>query len=309
MTVLIVGLGSIAKKHLSALRKLRPDMLVYALRSSSSSLSFDGVKDIYSWEELADLNLDFVIISNPTSEHKWAIERLLDLQMPLFIEKPLYHSLAIEDLVHKVERSGQLTYVACNLRFLDCLKFVKEVLSEKKKCLNEVNVYCGSFLPDWRAGVDYRKIYSAISSMGGGVHLDLIHELDYLYWFFNMPRNIHSIFSSRSTLCIDAYDYANYCLEYDSFCANVVLNYYRKDTKRTLELVFEDETWSVDLLTNKIICGNKVVFSSDQVIGDTYLAQMDYVLQLIEERKTVSQNTICDAFNVLKICLIDDTKR
>ena len=98
-------------------------------------------------------------------------------------------------------------------------------------------------------------------------------------------------------------------MEYDSFCANVVLNYYRKDTKRTLELVFEDETWSVDLLTNKIICGNKVVFSSDQVIGDTYLAQMDYVLQLIEERKTVSQNTICDAFNVLKICLTDDTKR
>lgn len=309
MTILIVGLGSIAKKHLLALRKLEPDAVVYALRSSSFSLPIDGVKDIYSWEELNSLKLDFVIISNPTSEHKEAIQKLLDLESPLFIEKPLYHSLDIESLVHRVENTGRFTYVACNLRFLDCLGFVKKELEKKQRILNEVNVYCGSFLPDWRAGVDYRKSYSAISSMGGGVHLDLIHELDYLYWFFGMPENIHSVLSNRSSLCIDAYDYANYCLEYNSFCANIVLNYYRKKAKRTLELVFTDETWLVDLLANEIICNGNVIFSSKQIIQDTYPAQMAYVLQLIKKKKTISDNTISDAFNVLKICLTNDAKR
>lgn len=309
MTILIVGLGSIAKKHILVLRKLDPNVALYALRSSSLSLPLEGVKDIYSWEQLNELKPDLVIISNPTSEHKVIIEKLLNVEYPLFIEKPLYHSLAIENLVHKIEKSGRLTYVACNLRFLDCLRFVKKELNGKQKHLNEVNVYCGSFLPDWRPGVDYRKSYSAISSMGGGVHLDLIHELDYLYWFFDMPRNTHSVLSSRSTLDIDAYDYANFCLEYDSFCANIVLNYYRKDAKRTLELVFDDETWLVDLLANKITCGGNVIFSSNQVIQDTYLAQMEYILQLVKERQSISENTITDAFNVLKICLSNDAKR
>jgi predicted dehydrogenase len=189
MNVLIVGLGSIAQKHIAALSAAAQSFTVYALRASNPSGKVEGISNIYSLEELNNIPVDFAIISNPTSEHVNTILSLLSLKCPLFIEKPLYHQLDIEDVLNKVKHSNILTYVACNLRFLDCLKYVKDKISKTEKRINEVNVYCGSYLPEWR-NCDYRTNYSAISKLGGGVHLDLIHELDYLYWIFGMPQKV-----------------------------------------------------------------------------------------------------------------------
>lgn len=309
MNVLIVGLGSIAKKHITALRQIDPDIAIYALRSSATAVKYDRVQNIFSLSELESVSLDFVIISNPTAEHKKTIESLLPLKCPLFIEKPLYHSLDVEKLLQQVEDSGLLTYVACNLRFLECIRFIKEELKNKSLIINEVNAYCGSYLPEWRPGTDFTKSYSAIPQAGGGVHIDLIHELDYLYWLFGKPNEVHRVFRNRSSLGIEAYDYANYCLEYDCFCASVILNYFRKDAKRTLELVCDNGTWEVDLRENSVMKNGDLVFCSDHRITDTYFAQMMYFIELIKQHSTTSFNSFGEALDVLKICLKNDTER
>src|SRR5690606_14944767 len=127
----------------------------------------------------------YIIISNPTFKHKETIVNLLPLGLPLFIEKPLFDKLDGEFLLHAIKEKNLITYVACNLRFLDCLKFIKDFILGKR--INEVNIYCGSYLPDWRQGVNFREIYSANKDMGGGVHIDLIHEIDYANWIFGNP--------------------------------------------------------------------------------------------------------------------------
>jgi predicted dehydrogenase len=309
MNILIVGLGSIAQKHIRALRDSGTSCRLYALRSSTTpSNNMEGVINVYSIKELENIPIRFAIISNPTSEHKKTILSLLSLHCPLFIEKPLYHQLDIENLPDKIKQADILTYIACNLRFLDCLKYVKNKIDANEKRINEINVYCGSCLPEWRKG-DFRKNYSAIPELGGGVHIDLIHELDYLYWIFNTPASVRSVFRNNSSLNIESVDYANYCLVYDKFCANVVLNYYRRDYKRTFEIVFEDETWNINLVKNEIVCNDNVIFSSNQKITDTYSEQMKYFLGLINSNNSSSFNTIHDAYNVLKICLPNDTER
>ena len=303
MKILIIGLGSIGKKHVIALKAIQPNAEVYALRSKSKAESFEEVKNIYSYEEISAINPDFAIIANPTSLHKQTIENLIKYSFPLFIEKPISSSLNIENTANTVVNKGIQTYVACNLRFLDCIKYIKESLAkEPAKRLNEVNVYCGSYLPDWRPNIDFRKNYSSIPELGGGVHLDLIHELDYIYWLFGLPKATQKNFRSQSSLGISVFDYANYVMDYSGFCANVVLNYYRKDTKRTLELVFEDETWEIDLLKNTITSNNKIIFSSDQKMTDTYIEQMKYFVSCVIE-KSESFNTIFDSYNVLNICI------
>ena len=303
MKILVVGLGSIGGKHVKTIKSLQPQAEIFALRSRKDAEKHPEVTNIYNFDEIALIAFDFAIIANPTSEHKKTLNQLIQFGFPLFIEKPIYSSLDIKDTVDTIIRKGIQTYVACNLRFLDCIKFIKEKLTQmQNKKLNEVNVYCGSYLPDWRPNVDFKKAYSANAKLGGGVHIDLIHELDYLYWLFGIPKDVSSIFRSRSSLAISSFDFVNYILEYDGFCATVVLNYYRRDPKRTLELVFDDETWNIDLLKNQITCNNQILFSSGQRIADTYQTQMEYYIHCLS-KKTDTFDTISDAYNVLKICL------
>lgn len=297
MKVLIIGLGSIAKKHVSALREVDVQVEIYALRHNSECTTVDGVINIFTKEDAAKINADFAIISNPTSEHLATIKWLSQLNTPLFIEKPIFDKLI------ELPNISVLTYVACNLRFLDCLQWVKNNIGAKR--VNEVNSYCGSYLPDWRIGVDWRKSYSANKEMGGGVHIDLIHEIDYLYWIFGKPKSVQKTFKNRSSLDISAIDYANYTMSYPNFAISVVLNYYRRDYKRTLEIVCEDVTWFIDLAKNSVVnlSTGETLFCSEQKPIDTYLAQMKYFTTLVELQTKESMNSACVAVDVLKICL------
>ena len=303
MNVLIVGLGSIALKHINAIRLIDQSTTIYALRSTANAKEEDCIINLYSFDDLNTINFDFAIISNPTSEHIKTINSLLKYKCPLFIEKPLSNSIEINDTINEIKRLNLLTYIACNLRFMDSLRYIKKIINNDKKRINEINVYCGSFLPDWRPNKDYRNIYSTRNEMGGGVQFDLIHEIDYVYWIFGKPQKVTNVSRSVSSLKIESNDYANYILEYDEFCVGITLNYYRRDYKRTMEILFSDCTWLVDLKKNQIFTDGIEIFNSSQQINDTYFEQMKYFWQLVQNGATSSINPIEKAVEVLKIIL------
>jgi len=304
--VLIIGFGSIAEKHYHALLKIDPLVNVVAMRSHLKAEPKTNALSVYCMQEIIQNGpYDFVLISNPTYKHAETIEMMLGLHCPLFIEKPLFHTLHAAHLLDKVSASGNLSYVACNLRFLDSLIYFKNFLLPNIK-INEVNVYCGSFLPEWRPEVNYKNCYSANEKLGGGAHLDLIHELDYVYWLFGKPIEMRSYKSMKSTLGIDAIDYANYLLEYEKFAVNIILNYFRKDKKRTIELVCSDDTYTIDLFSNTVSSSTEVLFKSEQAISDTYQKQLIYFIDRIKNISLDGKkimNNIDEAFEVLKICL------
>ena len=303
MRVLIIGLGSIAKKHIKVLRNLSGEFKIFALRSSLNSKNHEGVINIY---KLNDETFDFAIISNPTYLHFKYIKLLAYKEIPLFIEKPAVHSLEnLDEILNLIHDKNLTTYVACNLRFHPCLNFLKEKTDNKLK-INEVNVYCGSYLPNWRPGLDYKKIYSSNSKMGGGVHLDLFHELDYVLWLFGEPKSYNSIKRSVSSLSIDSYDYANYILLYENFTTSIILNYYRKRIKREIEVVFKDDTWTIDLIKNTIKNdeSNLIFEAKDFNISKTYLFQLEYFIDCLNNKKR-PMNSFEDSIRALQICLHD----
>jgi predicted dehydrogenase len=303
MTILIVGVGSIAQKHFNALKTLVPDCTIYALRSSVNAASVDGVISIYSWDEILE-KPDFVIISNPTRFHGEAILKALAYKCPLFIEKPaLSHLDEAEQILSLIKQQNAITYVACNLRFHPVIQYLKKRVSSQLLSINEVNVYCGSYLPDWRANRDYTTTYSANKELGGGVHLDLIHELDYCYWLFGNPVHSFNLKRKVSVLQIDSCDAAIYNLVYPSFTANIVLNYFRRDTKRSIEIVTDNESLYADLIKNTVTNHrSETLFESDSTVAQTYIAQMKYFLDLIAGNEE-SMNDMDEAFKVLQIAL------
>ena len=300
MKVLMVGLGSIARRHIAALRAICPSVELVAWRSSRSASPVEGVADVYELPQ--DACFDFAIVSNPTSCHADTVRQLLRLNIPLFIEKPLFSALGEEKLLEEIRAKGILTYVACNMRFTDVLQYIHAHVSGLR--VNEVNVYCGSYLPEWRPGTDWRNGYSAREELGGGVHRDLIHELDYLWWMFGRPVRVHKVLRSVSSLEINAVDYANYTLEYPGFTASVVLNYFRRDYKRTLEIVADDTTWHVDLAAGTVTDQTgRVLFRSSQEPDGDYLAQMQDFVARVKAHETRGDNDVFEAYEVLKLCL------
>ena len=306
MRIVFIGIGSIAKKHIKAIRKIEPQAEKFALRSSKDAAPYEDVKDFYEYDDVKEIAPDFIIISNPTSKHFETIQKLLSYRLPLFIEKPVFAELGHDDVIKEIEDQNILTYVACDMRFMDCLTWLHQYMAEHRNevRINEINVYCGSYLPEWRPGTDFRKCYSAIPELGGGVHIDLIHDVDYVYWIFGRPESHQAIFRNVSSLGIKAYDYANFSLVYRDFCANVVLNYYRRDAKRYMEILFDDCTWTVDMLKNEITSNTgEVIYRSEQTGADEYEAQMRYFIELVKNGATTSMNSAAEAYDVLGICL------
>ena len=304
MRVLIIGLGSIGRKHVKVLKEISPDVEIFALRSTKSVEPEDKITNVFTYAEIPS-DVDFFLVANPTIFHKETIRKLLAYNKPLFIEKPVLHELDDEayDMLNEIRNKRLFTYAGCPMRFHPCIEYLKEHLETNKPRINEATIYCGSFLPDWRPGRDFRDVYSARPELGGGVHLDLIHEIDYTYFLFGKPGNVRSELRSTSTLHIPAIDYAHYSLEYPDFSASITLNYFRPTPKRNIEVVFENTLWNVDLLASTIKDEkNNVVFTKP--VDQHYLLkkQMIVFLETLKEGKS-SPNSFEESIEVLKICL------
>jgi len=302
--VLIVGLGSAGKKHVDALVHLKKEQVsIFALRNDPKHADiYERVKNIRTLKDLTQVP-DFAIISNPTSLHAFQIEQLLKYKIPLLIEKPVVST--IDDgirIQREIKAKNIFTHVGCNLRFLKVMQFTKKFLEEKTLRINEVNIYGGSDLSQWRPHQDFRKSYSANEELGGGIHMDWIHELDYLYWLFGEPENSTKVFGRKSSLAINSIDYANYIFTYPDYFASVILNYYRKDRKRTLEVVTSTGTLLVEIELGNVYFNNEKIFSHSETLIDTYTCQMEYFLNILKN-KTNSMNDFDHALTVLKMCL------
>lgn len=127
---------------------------------------------------------DFAVVATPPSCHRQALRELVAARVPFYVEKPVAESLTdLEDIAKEADAASLVTFVGCNLRFLPSLGALRRLISARA-CGEVVRAHfeCGQWLPDWRPDRDYRSSYSAKRSLGGGVHLDLIHELDMALW-------------------------------------------------------------------------------------------------------------------------------
>ena len=71
----------------------------------------------------------------------------------------------------------------------------KKELLEQEKIGKVISVQAenGSYFPDLHPHEDYRISYAGKKVLGGGIILTQIHDVDYLYWFFNYPKSIFSV--------------------------------------------------------------------------------------------------------------------
>ena len=240
---LVIGFGSIGQRHSSILSNLLGSKNLYVL-SSQTGLPHKRIKNL---QQISELKPDYVVIASNTSSH---LEQLEEIEKRLtkkiiLVEKPLFSKKS------NISLKKNKYLVGYNLRFHPFIKKLKQELKGDK--IYAVNMICNSYLPNWRANIPYNKSSSASVKKGGGVLLDLSHELDYLSYLVGSYSHLYSKNLKVSELKINTDDclFLVGSIKRGGFFS-MHLNYFSKNLTRELFIETQTKSIHLDLVNSKL---------------------------------------------------------
>ena len=169
------------------------------------SKSFSSMSDVIAWKPTA------AIIASPAPYHLEQAIYLARHDIPLLIEKPVgsgqEKSISWNSLISMSKKLHiEVAYV---LRHHPAIQYVKNELNKfPMSTLLEADFYCGSWLPSWRKDHDYANSVSARRELGGGVLLELSHEIDLAHFLLGDFNLSSSLLSNTGILTTDVEDQA-----------------------------------------------------------------------------------------------------
>ncbi len=290
MRILIFGLGSIGQRHVRLLQKYHKHELL-AFRHTKGSRNTLGIPEIYDWKDVRSVKPDMAFITNPTSEHVKTAIRCASLGMHIFMEKPLANKLeGLDRLEKEISKNKIVLYTAYCLRFHPIIQKIKELLKNKK--IYHSRIVCSSYLPHWRPGQSHRNNYSAMAKFGGGVFLDISHELDYIEYVFGSIVSMVGQLDRLTEVTVDVEDVADILItSKNGTKINLHLNYISRLHERTVKVDFEGGYLLGDLLSGQITfaAGANVKRLTIKVDKDIILKeQLNYYLENFRNPKIMN---------------------
>lgn len=194
MRTMIVGLGSIGRRHLRNLVSLGEQdlLLVRTGKSTLPDAELVGYPSVKSLKEGLAWKPEAVIVANPTACHVEAALLAAQAGCHILLEKPVSNTMdRVPDLIRAAHASGSRILVGFQYRFHPCLLRLHQLLSARE--LGEpvhARAHYGEYLPGWHPWEDYRQSYSSRSDLGGGALLTLCHPFDYLAWLIGAPTDV-----------------------------------------------------------------------------------------------------------------------
>ncbi|WP_299968632.1 Gfo/Idh/MocA family oxidoreductase [uncultured Roseobacter sp.] len=285
--ILLVSLGSIGRRHLRNIKTLMPgaELCVWRHKPGPAPAEARGLQVVHTAADALAFAPDAVLVSSPAAKHAAQCSPFAERGVPIFVEKPLETSVdKLAGLEAALQRGQGLLFVGYVLRFQPIMAFLKDALASG--CVGEIRtaqISTGQYLPDWRPGSDYRDGVSARADLGGGVLLELSHELDYARWFFGHPRSVTAETARLSGLEMDVEDHASIILGYDQRQITVSVDFLQRVPCMTLKVVGSAGTLHADLIEETAVIatpdGQQDLTTPKMEAGnDMYLCQFDAFL-------------------------------
>ena len=286
---LVVG-GGIGLRHLSNLQAILPNVELRLLSTHSDiSHASKKIELIADLEAARLFNPQITIVANPATYHAQVISHLASTGTAFLIEKPLAASLADAEVIKEQALFfSSLVMVGYNLRFSQSLNFFKDLIDQKKFGeVITVRADVGQDLRTWRPEVDFRKSVSAQKLLGGGVLLELSHEIDYLSWIFGDIQHVNSLVGMISQLDTDVEDFAFIHLVTKSGVPiSLSMDFFRQGKSRECIVVLEDVTLKWDGIAGSVstlsLNGEWEILKIwvEDLVG-TYTSEMKYFLDCV----------------------------
>lgn len=302
MKALIVGFGSIGRRHAANLQQLIPAIQLTVLRrQATTTVAAAGMEFVSDFKAALAHRPDVAVIASPTALHLEALSQLLPAGIPCYVEKPAVATRAQLTALRQLYAglgNEPVTFAGCNFRFLPSLLRLQEMLrSGSVGKLVRASFQVGQWLPDWRPGQDYRLTYSAQAEQGGGVILDLIHEVDQIRWLLGEFDRVHAMAGHLSRLELAAEDTACALLgRKDGPFVSLCQDYVSRRRVRRYEFIGEEGTLIWDFTAGRLL---RITLDREEVIdcgpgaydvAATYLAAMREFLRCVETGSKTSQD-------------------
>ncbi len=241
--VLIIGFGSIGKRHAKLLKNFKNISKIYVLTKRKCK----NFKKMRNLSEINKINPDYILVCSRTREHYKHLsylEKKISNKV-ILVEKPLFKDF--KNL--KIKKNK--VFVGYNLRYHPVVRFIKKYVNGKK--IFSVNISCYSHLPNWRKNLNYTETNSAKKIYGGGALLELSHEIDYFQWIFKKIKKInHTEIRKVSKLKIDTEDSVSIIGKTDSVNFLIDLNYFSLYSQRLILIHGSNFTLKGDLINNSV---------------------------------------------------------
>jgi len=248
LRTLVVGCGSIGKRHARVLRQIGVKTL-YAcdpvpgqVEAAARDARFDKVAD--SFEAGVALAPDVVFLCTPPALHVAQATQAITAGCHVFSEKPLSADLrGVDELADLVARAGRKFMVGLCFRYHRGLLKAREVQEAGRiGRIVSIRALMGEHLPDIRP--DYRSLY--LAKYNGA--FELMHDIDLAIWYAGQDvRAVQGIYGGFSDIGIEAPDLVELLLEFPDRCvASVHLGFFQLPRRRQIELMGTRGTITVE---------------------------------------------------------------
>ena len=300
--VLVIGQGSIGKRHSRLLTKQFPELSVTSIghrqvygddfaKSGQFNTPVDPGK-------LLEANPDAAIVAGPASAHLAIARCLLNAGVHVLIEKPVAcTSEGVKELQLLAERRRCVVLLGYNLRFSNSLNRFKQCLTDQiVGRILSVRCEVGQYLPDWRCGADFKQSVSAQKLLGGGVLLELSHEIDYLQWIFGSICLVSGQLLQQSEWGLDVEDTAHILLTFtprnnsSALVASLNMDFIRRDSTRMCVAIGEEGSLLWDAIEGRVsvrYAGSskwEPIFTENVDGEETYLKEHHHFFECIQNQ-------------------------
>jgi CMP-N,N'-diacetyllegionaminic acid synthase len=241
-SALIIGWGSIGQRHDEILRSenLVDRVDLVTKRESANRVRYSSVEEVPGIRDY-----DYYVISSITIKHHEHLAYLCDALdgKTILVEKPLF------ERSYKLESGGNTVYVGYNMRFEPIIQAMREELIGQEVLFAQI--YVGQYLPQWHPWADYRNSYSARRNLGGGVLIDLSHEIDYAQYLFGHIKEFSAISDRISSLEIDTDDlFTCIAISERGILINLTMDYLNTNATRTMLVHTNAASYTADFISN-----------------------------------------------------------
>ena len=219
------------------------------------------------------------------------------------VEKPIFTDNEIKLVNKNFTKKKNLTeLVGYQLRYSRTLNKLKKLLDIKiQGKIYCIKIFVNSYLPLWR-----KKMKNSISlskEKGGGVLLELSHEIDYMIWLFGNPKYLRALVDETKIFNNEVEERANIFFYYNSFVLQLDMSFNSRFEKRSILIEGTKGSLEADLLKNTIYLNrsglSKIIYKNKQKKLNMLLEQDNFFIKSVKNKQY--KNNLLNSLKVLKL--------